>query len=122
MPSERAQFALWETAIARRDAANEATRQRVLDDLLAWLDAHAAEYGLDQVWIFGSVLAPGRFGAHSDVDLALAADPQLQQFRLAAALSLALDRDVDVILLDDCHFAAWILEEGRRWTLSESAA
>lgn len=122
MPREHAQFALWDAAIKRRRAANEVERQRVLADLLAWLDAHAAEYELDQVWILGSLTSPGRFGAHSDVDLALAADPNLQQFRLAAVLSLALDRDVDVILLDACHFAAWILEEGMVWIPSESAA
>jgi hypothetical protein len=122
MPSRYPQFALWEAAIERRSAANEAERRRVLADLLAWLDAHAAEYGLDHVWIFGSVTVPGRFGTRSDVDLALVADPDLQQFRLAAALSQALVRDVDVILLDDCHFAAWILQEGLPWTRSESAA
>src|ERR671939_1232042 len=102
MSARNPQFALWEAAIERRSAANEAERRRVLADLLAWLDAHAAEYGLDQVWIFGSVTVPGRFGARSDVDVALASDPDLQQFRFAAALSEALGRDVDVILLDDC--------------------
>lgn len=122
MPAERSQFALWEAAIERRRAANEVGRRRVLADLLTWLGAHAAEYGFDQVWIFGSVLAPDRFTARSDIDLALAADPDLQQFRFAAALSEALDRDVDVILLDDCYFADRIVEEGLRWTLSESVA
>jgi predicted nucleotidyltransferase len=122
MDNHRSQFALWEAAIGRRQAANEETRRRLLADLLAWLDAHAPEHGIDEAWVFGSVTRPGRFGARSDIDLALGADPGMRQMRIGAELYQALDRDVDVILLEDCPFAAQIVEEGIRWTRSRSAA
>jgi predicted nucleotidyltransferase len=120
MTHDRSQFALWEAALQRRRAANEAERRRVLADLLAWLDARGAEHDIDQAWIFGSLTRPGRFGARSDVDLALARDPSAQQFRIMSALSLALDHDVDVILIDDCPFAGKIIREGIQWTRSRS--
>lgn len=121
MADHNSQFALWEAAIERRRTANEDERRRLLANLLAWLDAHAPEYGIDEAWVFGSLTRPGRFGTHSDIDLALGRDPRMRQFRIGAELSQSLGRDIDVILLEDCPFAARIVEEGIRWTRSESA-
>nr|MDQ2995940.1 nucleotidyltransferase domain-containing protein [Chloroflexota bacterium] len=86
-----------------------------------WLNAHAAEHGIEQAWVFGSVTRPNRFVAHSDIDLALTEDSNMRQFQIIAMLSLWLDRDVDVILLDDCPFADKITREGIQWTQSRSA-
>jgi predicted nucleotidyltransferase len=122
MNRDHSQFALWEAATERRRTANEAERRRLLANLLAWLDAHAPEHGIDEAWVLGSVTRPGRFGAHSDIDLALGRDPRMRQFRVGAELSQTLARDVDVILLEDCPFAALIVEEGIQWTRFESAA
>jgi len=112
MTHDQSQFTLWEANLRRRQAAGEAERLRILADLLAWLDTHGAEHGIGEAWIFGSVTRPNRFDARSDVDLALPLDPNVRQFQIMSALSLALDRDVDVILLDDCPFASDILREG----------
>ena len=54
MTDDSSQFALWEATFQRRRATNEAERCRILADLLAWLDAHAAAHGIEQAW----VLAP----------------------------------------------------------------
>ncbi|MEO7913386.1 MAG: nucleotidyltransferase domain-containing protein [Roseiflexaceae bacterium] len=121
MAYDSSQFALWEATLQCRRATNEVERCRILADLLAWLDAHAAEHGLQQVWVFGSVTQPNRFVARSDIDLALTQDPNMRQFQIMAKLSLWLDRDVDVILLDDCPFADKITREGIQWMQSGSA-
>ncbi len=121
MTYDNSQFALWKATLQRRQAANEAERCRILADLLAWLEAHAAEHGIEQAWVFGSVTRPNRFVAHSDIDLALIEDSNMRQFQIIAMLSLWLDRDVDVILLDDCPFADKITREGIQWTQSRSA-
>jgi uncharacterized protein len=121
MDRKTGQFALWQAAIQQRATANEDNRRRLLAELVAWLDTYAAEYGVDTVWIFGSLTRPGHFDAHSDIDIALGADPQLRQFRITAELSQTFDRDVDVILLDECPFAVWIVKEGIPWIQSSSA-
>ncbi len=121
MTHDNAQFGLWEVAQQRHQAANEAERHRILADLLAWLDAHAAEHGITQAWVFGSVTRSQCFFARSDIDIALAQDSNMQQFQIMSALSLRLDRDVDIILLDDCPFAGKIIREGIPWTQSRSA-
>jgi predicted nucleotidyltransferase len=118
MTYDSSQFKLWEATLQRRRAANEAQRHRIVADLLAWLDMHGADFGIKEVWIFGSATRPNQFGAYSDVDLALVGDPNVQQFQIMSALSLALDRDIDVILLDDCPFASTIIREGIQWIQS----
>jgi predicted nucleotidyltransferase len=121
IPHDRSQFTLWEAKLRRDQAANEAERLRVLSELLRWLDAYAVEQGIEAAWIFGSLTRSNGFSTHSDIDLALAHDPNLRQFRIMSTLSTVLDRDVDVILLDDCPFANDIRREGIQWTRSKSA-
>jgi predicted nucleotidyltransferase len=115
---DRSQFALWKAALQHRWATNEAARRQKLADLLAWLDTNGAAFEIKEAWIFGSVTRPNHFFGRSDIDLALAQDPNMLQFRIMSALSLALNRDVDVILLDDCPFASDIIREGIQWTQS----
>jgi len=118
MTYDSSQFELWEATLQRRRATNEAERRQILANLLAWLDTHGIDFGVKEAWIFGSATRPNQFGACSDVDLALVADPNLQQFQIMSALSLALDRDIEVILLDDCPFASTIIREGIQWIQS----
>jgi predicted nucleotidyltransferase len=99
-------------------AAAEAERLRVSvrDDL------HKALQDLIpgiRVIVFGSLTQPGRFTEHSDVDLALDAEPAaMSVYQLIATLSERLGRRVDVLLLPECRFREKILREGESWTPS----
>ncbi|ASC71093.1 hypothetical protein XM38_020430 [Halomicronema hongdechloris C2206] len=95
---------------------NEAARQQVLADAIAWLDAHAAGFGLTRAYLFGSLIRPYRFSPHSDVDIAVDAIGVDDFFTLMAGLSEALGREVDLVELPKCHFADRIRQQGQLWT------
>jgi predicted nucleotidyltransferase len=67
--------------------------------------------------VFGSLTRLGRFTEHSDVDLALEAEPaRMSCYQLASLLSERLGRAVDIVLLPECRFRNKILREGETWT------
>lgn len=71
-----------------------------------------------EVWVFGSVLKPGRFREDSDVDIAVATLPAgRSEAWLQSELGLRLDRSVDVLNLNETRLRAKIEKEGERWTL-----
>ncbi len=68
------------------------------------------------VFVFGSVLRPGRFRPDSDIDLALERIPEgVGPYGLTALLEEKLGRPVDVVELGRCRFDQKIREEGERW-------
>jgi predicted nucleotidyltransferase len=71
--------------------------------------------GID-VWVYGSLVKPGRFSRHSDVDLALSGLPSGMTLEyLQSLLSRDLGREVDVCLLDKTRLKDSILREGELW-------
>ena len=71
---------------------------------------------LDEAILFGSVVRPGRFSARSDVDVAV---PELEPrdfFALMGHLEDGLEREIDLVPIDTCHFADAIRRTGLRWT------
>jgi predicted nucleotidyltransferase len=51
---------------------------------------------LRRVYLFGSVVQPGRFGSDSDIDVAVVCDTVETESAFWSALERALARDVDV--------------------------
>ena len=69
------------------------------------------------VFVFGSLVRPGKFTDESDIDLALESEmPEMSIYQLISLLSEQMGRRVDVILLDECRFKDRILKEGELWT------
>lgn len=108
-------FDLLNRAVARNHGRREALRQRTLERTEKALESLAAEYGIREAYLFGSALHPGRFREQSDVDVAVS-DLGKTYWRFLASLSAAVGRDVDLVELDRCRFAARIRRVGRRWT------
>jgi len=72
----------------------------------------------ETVWVFGSLAQPGRFGDHSDVDIALERrPPKFSEFWLQGELELRLGRRVDVLVLPETRLREKVGREGQRWTL-----
>ncbi len=101
--------------MAQRRQQQERSRQSVLAAALDWLAQHGGHYGIDHGYVFGSVTQPGRFSEGADVDVAVDSLAIGDPFGLSSYLSLHLDRDVDVVPLDQCHFAGKIREQGTPW-------
>jgi predicted nucleotidyltransferase len=98
----------------RRSAADERERLHVRECLAAALGRLKVP---GPVWVYGSLVKPGRFGGDSDVDLAfesLPADTSL--YLLQSLLSEAVGREVDVCLLGETRLRDKIVTEGERWT------
>ena len=71
-----------------------------------------------EVWVFGSVLQPGRFREHSDIDVAVASLPAgRSEAWLQSELELRLRRAVDVLNLNETGLRSKIERVGERWTL-----
>ena len=101
-------------ALARKRREREALRLAVQARALKLLDESPVE--LDEAILFGSVVRSGRFSARSDVDLAV---PDLEPrdfFTLMGHLEEGLEREIDLVPIDTCHFADSIRRTGLRWT------
>ncbi|WP_206043966.1 nucleotidyltransferase domain-containing protein [Geitlerinema sp. P-1104] len=101
---------------------NENKRQDVLKSVKHWLDDHAATYGVERAYIFGSLTRPHQFKSHSDIDIAVEQVDAEGIFMMISFLMTDMNRDVDVIELRKCHFADKIRETGILWTTPKNAS
>ncbi|MEM1310356.1 MAG: nucleotidyltransferase domain-containing protein [Cyanobacteria bacterium P01_H01_bin.153] len=93
----------------------ECDRQALVPVAQTWLKQHAHQFGLEQGYLFGSVTQANKFSAHSDVDIAVETFKQGDPVGLVGYLLLHIDREVDIVLLDQCHFAGKIRRTGIEW-------
>ncbi|MFM7424008.1 MAG: nucleotidyltransferase family protein, partial [Elainella sp.] len=107
---------LLDQVLAERQQQREQIRQQVLQQVLNWLANSGDRYGIQSVYLFGSVTQPGRFHENSDVDLGVEQIDPVLQIEALADLSMVLLRDVDIVDLRRCHFAHRIRELGQKWT------
>ncbi len=82
---------------ARRQAQREAERQQWLQRVCEVVSRLALRYpGMRQVYLYGSLLQPGRFRPDSDIDLAVECDTLETESAFWRAVEQELGRDVDV--------------------------
>ncbi|PSO60803.1 MAG: signal peptidase [Cyanobacteria bacterium QH_7_48_89] len=105
-----------EGAIAHRREDCERERQKILAQVLHWLEAVGSQHGIEKAYIFGSLTRAGEFTETSDVDVAVVGQLPENFFSLMSFLSTELGREVDLIELDQCHFGHRICEIGIQWT------
>src|SRR6266513_1461156 len=66
-----------------------------------------------RVYVYGSLIRPGKFTGESDIDLALESEPHdMTIYQLISLLGERMGRRVDVLLLDECRFKDKIFREG----------
>ena len=111
---------LLDARLAREKEQNEADRQQLLASAIEWLRAHGETYGITHGYIFGSVTQSGRFTRTSDIDIAVDTWDTGNICGLMGYLSLHLNRDVDIVPLDQCHFADKIRRLGLAWSVNDS--
>lgn len=90
-------------AYSRRTAAREeadAAEVRRVRSLLPSVVAHLTSLGATEIYLFGS-LTDGRFGAHSDVDLATRGLGFHEALKAVSTCADLIDRAVDVVRLED---------------------
>ena len=105
-------------ALARKRREREALRVTVQERALRLLDESPVELG--EAILFGSVVRPGRFHARSDVDVAIPDIEPRAFFALMGHLEEGLEREIDLVPIDTCHFADTIRRTGLRWTRTDT--
>lgn len=63
--------AAWKQRIKQQEEENARLRRRARRDARKMARVLGEEFGVPRVYLFGSVLRPGYFGAASDIDLAV---------------------------------------------------
>jgi uncharacterized protein len=107
--------ALLDAALKRRRALNEQQRLAALARVTAWLETQGDRYDIQEAYLFGSIARPYQFSDRSDVDVAAENIRPDLFFDAMASLSEAVERDVDLVELLKCPFAAKIRQQGIRW-------
>jgi predicted nucleotidyltransferase len=108
-------ISLWEEGLRERREHNEALRRRTLARISSVLEALRQRYAWREIHVFGSVLQPGRFGPDSDLDFAVLGLPKGDLYRLVGELSDALQRRVDVVVLEETRMEEAVRRKGVRW-------
>ena len=108
-------ISLWDQSLREKRQRNETLRQKTLSHIDTVLSHLRSRYTWSEIYIFGSVLREGRFGPKSDVDFAVLGLPKHDLYRLVGELSDALERPVDVVVLEESRMVGSIKRKGVRW-------
>lgn len=106
---------LLDGALAERAAALEQDRRRLLAAAVAALDDFGPRFGWQQAFLFGSVTLAGRFHQGSDIDIAVSGLNPIDRFQASALFSERLGFQVDLVPLEQLHFAQRIRQKGIPW-------
>ena len=99
----------------QRNAANlEKLRNRLIDEVKNVLEKLEKKYRWDEAYIFGSLIQKNKFQSHSDVDIALLGLNKFDHYAFVGDISEMLNREVDVIRLEECQFSESIIHKGIR--------
>ena len=92
---------LLDRALRQKSREREKLRRETIQKLKRAVPRLAKSYGIERVILFGSAIKPGRFHERSDVDVAVDGLATKDYFSFMSALSRAIERDVDVIQIED---------------------
>lgn len=95
----------------------EQERQFLLHKTLTWLNQFGEKYGIKKAYVFGSVTKQNKFTDSSDIDIAVEQINPEDFFFVISIISEYLEREVDIIMLNKCHFAHRITATGILWTV-----
>ena len=113
-------FSIWEHNLARKKEENEGLRHSVLLKLDKSLKALSKKYSWKEIFIFGSVIRNGAFHENSDVDIGIEGLDPLKHYAFVGEISGLMERDVDVVVLEECGFAERIKEKVLKWSMKKS--
>jgi len=106
---------LWHKSILKKQADQEKMRITDLQQVEDTLRTLEKKYQWDEAYLFGSIVLEGRYRQKSDIDIALLGLKKYDYFKFIGEISDLLNRRVDVVLLEECHFAQFIKEKGIKW-------
>ena len=106
----------WFQFVRKEQEEREKNRKHVLQDVNKTLQLLMEKYTWKEIYLFGSLIQEGRFKPNSDVDIAVRGLNKFDYYTFIGEVSQLLNRRVDVIRLEECHFSSSIVKKGMRWT------
>ncbi len=106
----------WFQFVQKEQEDREKIRKRILHDVVKTLQLLMEKYTWKEIYLFGSLVQEGRFKPNSDVDIAVLGLNKFDYYTFIGEVSQILNRRVDVIRLEECHFSSSIVKKGIRWT------
>ena len=106
---------LWHKSILKNQADQEKIRIAALHQVEEALHCLEKKYQWDEAYLFGSIVMEGRYRRNSDIDIALMGLKKHDYYEFIGEISDLLNKRVDVVLLEECHFAHFIKEKGIKW-------
>lgn len=97
----------------------EQNRKLTTREIEQALEKLMKRYVWDEAYIFGSITRTGKYHPGSDVDIALSGLNKFDYYAFVGDISELLNKQVDVVLLEECSFSRSILEKGIRWNLKK---
>lgn len=104
---------LWERLQEERLLQREHERTQMLARVIPLLRAYFSRKRVREAYLAGSILQEGKFLPASDIDVAVLG-LQEDYFKTLTELEQLLDRAVDLIELEGCHFKDHIAKRGLR--------
>jgi predicted nucleotidyltransferase len=109
-------ISVWKAFSKQRRNAAEKERQKILGQVKNALRVLSDKYKWDSLFIFGSLISKGNFSDGSDVDIGVSGLNKFDHYKFIADFSMLVDREADVVRLEDCRFADAISERAVPWT------
>ncbi len=106
---------LWYNSLLKKEEDREKSRKAMTQRINEALNRLDKKYHMEEVYLFGSVAQSGRFCRNSDIDIAIKGLNRFDYYEFIAEISELLDKRVDVVSLEECHFADSIKEKGIKW-------
>lgn len=106
---------LWYKTIMQKQADQEKMRVAMTQQISEALTRLDEKYHWDEIYLFGSLAQKGKFRRNSDIDIAVLGLRGHEYYAFIGEISELLNKRVDVVLLEECHFADSIKERGIRW-------
>ncbi len=105
----------WFQFVQKEQEDREKLRKQILQDVNKTLQILMEKYKWEDIYLFGSIVQKGRFQPNSDVDIAVRGLNKFDYYAFIGEVSEILNRRVDVIRLEECHFSSSIIKKGMRW-------
>jgi predicted nucleotidyltransferase len=106
-------ISLWEKLQEEELAGREGRRKKTLNDITTCLKRYFSSKKVARVFIIGSILRVGAFYDFSDIDIAVEGLDE-DYFLTLSELEAMLERDVDLIELEDYRLKEEVEKRGMR--------
>jgi len=108
-------FSVWKKYNHSKKQNNEIYRKEMFQKVHNAIHLLSNTYDWEQLYIFGSLIQKGAFTKYSDIDIGISGLNNLDYYSFIADISGILEKDVDVILLEESDFTDQIIKRGIQW-------